>query len=54
LPFAIRRSGRWQKLKSTVGHRDSIQHAGPKLSGYATSATTKATVIQNPAVGFFF
>src|SRR5258708_5029897 len=31
---------------------DSHQHAGPKLSGYPTSTTTSATVIQNPAVGF--
>ena len=27
------------------------QHAGPKLSGYATSTATRATVIQKAAVG---
>ncbi|MGE5192999.1 MAG: hypothetical protein ACM3U2_10890 [Deltaproteobacteria bacterium] len=29
-----------------------IQHAGPKLSGYAASATTTTTVAQNAAPGF--
>src|SRR5262245_16567166 len=28
-----------------------IQHAGPKLSGYATSTATKATVIQSETEG---
>src|SRR5262249_19869554 len=30
----------------------AIQHAGPKLSGYATSSTTTTTVAQNATPGF--
>ena len=31
--------------------RSLIQHAGPKLSGYAISAATRATLIQTAAEG---
>src|SRR5262245_42249501 len=30
----------------------AIQHAGPKLTGYATSTTTTTTVAQNATPGF--
>src|SRR5258708_4653322 len=46
-------SGKNAFSKAGCSHaaRDTIQQAGPKLSGYPTSTATRATVIQKPAVG---
>lgn len=32
--------------------RSTILHVGPKLSGYPTTTAARATVVQNPGVGF--
>jgi hypothetical protein len=41
-----------KKLGTRPSSRLASQHAGPKLSGYATSATTTATVAQKATPGF--
>jgi len=40
------------KIAAPAFVRLEIQHAGPKLSGYATSAPTTTTVAQNATPGF--